>query len=80
MGTILLEAFGYLGTALVLLSMLMTNVARLRQFNLAGSVISMIYAFVCTTWPVFVLNLCLSVINTVQLIRLAREKKQEKQE
>ena len=69
-----LELFGYLGTALVLLSMMMTSLERLRWLNLAGSVVSMIYAFACATWPVFVLNLCLSGINIVQLIRLGRKK------
>ncbi len=71
---IYLELFGYLGTALVLLSMMMTNLTRLRWLNLAGSVVSMLYAFLCQTWPVFVLNLCLAVINIVQLIRLAKLK------
>ncbi len=73
---IYLEIFGYLGTALVLLSMMMTNLVRLRWLNLSGSVVSMIYAFACATWPVFVLNLCLAVINSVQLIRLARKKEE----
>ena len=71
---IYLELFGYLGTALVLLSMMMTSLVRLRWLNFAGSVVSMIYAFICATWPVFVLNLCLAVINIVQLIRLGRNK------
>lgn len=73
---ILLETVGYLGTALVLLSMMMTSVTRLRWLNLGGSVFSMIYAFACATWPVFVLNLCLAIINSVQLIRLGRKKEE----
>lgn len=74
--TILLEMVGYLGTALVLLSMMMTSVTRLRWLNLSGSVFSMIYAFACATWPVFVLNLCLAIINSVQLARLSRKKEE----
>jgi hypothetical protein len=74
--TILLEMVGYLGTALVLLSMMMTSVTRLRWLNLAGSVFSMIYAFACATWPVFVLNLCLAIINSVQLARLSGNKEE----
>lgn len=73
---IFLEFFGYMGTALVLVSMLMTSLVRLRWINLAGAVVSMLYALACQTWPVFVLNLSLSVINTVQLIRLARKKEE----
>ena len=71
-----LEIFGYLGTALVLVSMLMTSLVRLRWFNLAGAVVSMLYALACRTWPVFVLNLSLAVINVVQLFRLARKKEE----
>lgn len=71
---IYLELIGYLGTALILLSMMMTSVVRLRLLNLAGSVASMIYAFACATWPVFLLNLSLAVIHVVQLIRLRIQK------
>lgn len=69
-----LEIFGYCGTALVLLSMMMTSVVKLRIFNAAGSLISMIYAYLCNTWPVVLLNLGLLVIQIVQLIRLRRVK------
>lgn len=70
------EIFGYTGTALILLSMMMTSVARLRILNISGSVFSMIYGALCGAWPVFLLNLCMIVINLVQLIRL-RKKKEE---
>lgn len=73
---IYLEILGYLGTALILLSMMMTSVTRLRWLNLCGSVITVIYAFATNTWPVFVLNLSLAGINAVQLFRL-RHKKEE---
>ena len=71
---IYLEIFGYCGTALVLFSMMMTSVVKLRVFNAAGSLISMIYAYVCNTWPVVLLNLGLLIIQIVQLIRLHRVK------
>lgn len=73
---ILLEAFGYLGTAFVLLSMMMTSVVKLRIFNLTGSIISVIYAYLSGTWPVVVLNFCLALINVAQLRRLNRTKVQ----
>lgn len=69
---IYLEIFGYLGTLLIVVSMLMTSVTRLRVFNISGSVISMIYAVVCHTWPIALLNLSLITINVVQLIRAGR--------
>ena len=67
-----LEIFGYCGTALVLLSMMMTSVVKLRILNSAGSLISMTYAYLCNTWPVVLLNLGLLLINVYQLIRLRR--------
>ena len=67
-----LELFGYLGTGLVLLSMMMTSVLWLRTVNLAGSAISMIYAVLTSTWPVALLNLGLIIINGMQILRLKR--------
>ena len=71
---IYVELIGYLGTALILVSMMMTSVLRLRWLNLAGSVASMIYALICGTWPVLVLNLSLAIIHIVQLIRMGVQK------
>lgn len=74
MDNLYLELFGYLGTALVLISMMMTSVVKLRIFNLAGSVISMIYALCTGTWPVVLLNFGLAGIQVTQLIRLRKVK------
>ena len=68
-----LEAFGYLGTLFVLMSMMMTSMEKLRWFNMVGSVISMIYAILMHTWPVVLLNLGMIIINAVQLIRVAKK-------
>ena len=72
---ILLEVIGYIGTALILLSMVMTSVTWLRRVNVLGSVFSMIYGLFCNTWPTVLLNMSLIVINVVQLHRLRKEKK-----
>ncbi len=76
---IYLELFGYLGTALVLISMMMTSVKWLRIVNMAGSVISMIYGIAMTTFPVAALNAGLIIINSVQLWRLYRTEKQQEE-
>lgn len=67
-----LELLGYIGTALILLSMMMTNVKKLRWFNLAGSIVSMIYGALCGTWPTALLNCSLAIIHVVQLLRLKK--------
>lgn len=72
---IFLEIFGYIGSGLILLSMMMTSMEKLRWFNISGSVISMIYGAVMGTWPVVFLNVGTVTINVVQIIRLRRQKK-----
>ena len=72
---IALEIFGYLGTALVIISMLMNDIDKLRIVNISGSVISVIYAIFINAMPVAVLNLTLISVNTYQLIKRKRAKK-----
>ena len=62
-----LEIFGYIGTALIILSMMMKSIVKLRVLNISGAIISAIYAIICRTWPVVFLNIALSTINLVHL-------------
>ena len=71
---IALEIFGYIGTAFVISSMMMSSVLKLRCLNTVGSVISMIYAIMCNTWPVVILNFSLASINIYKLIASAKVK------
>ena len=71
---VLLEIFGYVGTMLIVLSMMMTSVTKLRIVNMTGSVISAIYGGLCGTWPVVVTNVCLFLINGFQLIKSKKNK------
>lgn len=64
---IILEAFGYIGTVLVIVSMLMTSIFKLRIINICGSVISTIYSALVGAWPIVVMNACLAVINLYQI-------------
>lgn len=65
-----IELFGYMGTALVIISMLMTSVIKLRIFNICGSFIGMLYGIATNTWPNVILNLSLITINVYQLLRI----------
>ena len=71
-----IEAFGYLGSALVLLSMLMTSVVKLRIINTVGSVIFTIYAFIIKSYPTAFMNLCLVLINLRFLWKMSRTDKE----
>ena len=70
-----LEIFGYVGMALVLISMMMTSVKWLRILNMSGAVICAAYGILTNTWPTAFLNLGLLVIQAVQLILLYRKEK-----
>ncbi len=72
---IYLEIFGYIGTALVLLSMMMTKLSMLRIFNICGSIISAFYSYFSDAMPVVILNVGLIAINLTQLIIEKRRKK-----
>lgn len=79
-GDLFLELFGYLGTALVLISFLMHDIKWLRAVNMAGGTISLIYAICVNTMPVVVLNGSLILINGVQLARILRREREIKEE
>lgn len=69
---ILFEVIGYCGTILVVLSMMMTSVVKLRIINICGSILSMTYAVITNTWPIVLMNAALIIINVIQLIRSLR--------
>ena len=66
------EVIGYAGSLLVLVSMLMTSVVKLRVINLIGSAVFTLYAILIHSYPTAFLNGCLVIINVIQLIRHQR--------
>ncbi len=72
---VIIEIIGYVGSALVLVSMLMTSVVRLRIINLTGSVIFAGYALAIRSYPTAIMNICLAGINIYHLMRIFREQK-----
>lgn len=69
------EAFGYLGSLLVVVSMLMSSVIRLRIINMIGSVIFAIYALIIKSYPTALMNFFLVGINIYHLMRLRNTEK-----
>ena len=55
----LIEAVGYLGSALVLVSFLMASVVKLRVVNSIGSTIFAVYALIIRSYPTALMNFCL---------------------
>ncbi|MGN1276422.1 MAG: YgjV family protein, partial [Floccifex sp.] len=69
-----LEIFGYIGSCLVVISMLMSSVIKLRVINTIGSVVSGIYALLCHAYPLALMNASLIVINLYRLYKLLHTK------
>ena len=69
-----IQAMGYFSTVLILISFLMTSVVKLRLFNLIGSIIFVIFAFLTKSYPTAIMNIGLCLINIYFLIRLAKSK------
>ena len=70
----LIEIFGYIGSALVVVSMLMSSIIKLRVINTVGSIISGIYAVIVGAVPLALMNSCLIAINVYNLFKLLKTK------
>lgn len=70
---IIIEAIGYIGSSLVLISFLMVSVFKLRVVNSIGSIIFTIYAFIIHSYPTAIMNICLVLINIYYLIKMSRK-------
>jgi hypothetical protein len=68
------EAFGWLGSVLVVVSLTLSNLRRFRTVNLVGSVIATIYNAAIEIWPFAAMNGAIALINVYWLIRLHRER------
>ena len=68
---LLIELFGYLGSVLVVISMLMTSVMKLRIINTIGSTIFATYALIIHPYPTALMNFCLVLINLYNMRKLS---------
>lgn len=69
----MIEMIGYLGSVLVLISMLMSSVIKLRVINAIGSAIFTGYALIIHSYPTALMNAFLVVINIYNLIKLSKK-------
>ncbi|MBQ6441058.1 MAG: YgjV family protein [Lachnospiraceae bacterium] len=69
----LIELIGYLGSFLVVVSMLMTSIKKLRIVNTIGSVIFTTYALIIHSYPTAFMNFCLVAINVYKLYRIKKD-------
>lgn len=67
-------AFGWIGSILVVWSLMQARVLRFRWMNLAGSVIATIYNAAIELWPFFAMNLAIAIIDTYWIWKLTHER------
>lgn len=71
----IIEIFGYIGSAFVVVSMLMSSIVKLRVINTVGCVISVVYSIIVGAIPLALMNACLIIINVYNLIKLGKNSK-----
>lgn len=70
----LIEWLGYAASALVLISLSMSSIARLRWFNLAGALCFSVYGVIIEAWPVAVVNIAIAFVNVYYLLQFYAKK------
>lgn len=73
--SIMIEVYGYIGSVLVVISMLMSSVVKLRVINTVGSIVSGTYALIIGSFPLALMNISLLIINLYNLFKLFKSEK-----
>ena len=66
------EILGWVGSALLVYSVLQTRILRLRLFNGVASALLVIFNAAIAVWPMVALNVTLTAINVFYIVRLLR--------
>jgi GNAT superfamily N-acetyltransferase len=64
------EIVGYIASVLIAISVMNTNVLRLRIFNVMGAACFLVYGFLIKAWPVVGLNFFVVCVNAVHLYKI----------
>jgi hypothetical protein len=70
-------AFGWIGSILVVWSLMVSRMLRFRWMNFWGALIATIYNGVIELWPFFAMNLAITVIDAYWIWKLTRERHDE---
>ena len=66
------EIIGYAGSVVILISLLMKSLVKLRWINAIGSLLLSLYGFLIRAWPVFAINAVIVGIDAWYLIQMTR--------
>ena len=69
-----LSWIGYIGSTIVLISLLMSSIKKLRWINLIGAVVFAFYGFMIPSIPTGVMNVGIAIIDIVFLVKMYKQK------
>jgi len=69
------DYLGYFASVLLVMSLMMTDVVKLRWLNLSGCFAFAIYGLIIEAWPVAVTNALLALVNLYHIVKLIRSNK-----
>ena len=69
-----LEIIGYIGSALIAISLMMKNIYYLRRINLLGASTFAVYGLLVGAVPVFILNSFISLVDIYYIIEMKKQK------
>ena len=67
------EIVGIIATLFVLISFLFTTEKRIRQFNIIGAVLFLVYGIIMQAISVYVLNGALIIIHIYKLLKMRKQ-------
>ena len=67
------EWVGYLASVVVAISLMMSNIKKLRWWNLIGAALFVAYGMAIGAYPVALVNFFIVLIDTYYLVKLYRE-------
>ncbi|RTR39753.1 uroporphyrinogen decarboxylase [Shewanella canadensis] len=70
------EFIGYLGSAVIAISLLVANVTLLRYLNSIGCAIMVTYALLINAYPVVLMNFICIIINLYHIVKVGDFKNQ----
>ena len=68
----MIEAIGWIGSILLVVSLLQARMLRLRVLNLIAAVILVFYNAMVETWPMVGMNVAVAIIDVWYIAQLAR--------
>ncbi len=75
MSPFMVEVIGYVASALIVASLAMTSVLRLRTISLLGSIAYVIYGVLLSAWPIVIANGIIACLNIWNIYRELTSKK-----